>query len=67
MLDFNLKLDLGKFYIYLQSKYKPEAIFWYVKYTNQPEMLKIHKEYEKIDYKMCYVTKINDNKANVDA
>jgi len=67
LLDLDLKLNLEKFYDYLQTKYKPEAIFWYVKYSNHPEILKIHNEYEKIGYTMCYVTKNNDNKANVDA
>jgi len=67
LLDLHLELDLEKFYLYLQTKYKPEAIFWYVKYTNHPEMLKTYKNYENIGYKMCHVTKNNDNKANVDA
>jgi uncharacterized LabA/DUF88 family protein len=67
LLDLNLELDLKNFYNYLQSKFQPENIFWFVKYTNQPDLLKVYKEYENIGFKMCYVTKNNDNKANVDA
>ena len=73
----NLELDLVNFTDFVKQKYKPDVLFWFVKYTQNDFMLNIYKELEEMGWTIQYSSSNKDiydsqnnligSKTNIDA